>query len=44
MMLMAISETIITIFSPFLVFQASDASSEKLFNTVIVNKGKTPEF
>lgn len=32
--------TIITLFLSLLVFQASDASSEKLFNTVIVNKGK----
>lgn len=29
------------ILSPPHVFQASDASSEKLFNTVIVNKGKS---
>lgn len=28
-------------FPPLLVLQASDASSEKLFNTVLVNKGKT---
>lgn len=30
--------------SRLLVFQASDASSEKLFNTVLINKGKTPPF
>lgn len=40
MMVTTIFMTVITL-SPFLVFQASDASSEKLFNTVIVNKGKS---
>lgn len=41
MMVTTVLMTIITLFFTLLVFQASDASSEKLFNTVIVNKGKT---
>lgn len=41
-MVVTIILTPIIMLPPLLVFQASDASSEKLFNTVIVNKGKTP--
>lgn len=41
MLVTTVFMTTITLFSPLLVLQASDASSEKLFNTVI-NKGKSP--